>query len=844
ITGGHSYSYTQATGVVTITFAGSTNAAAAELVLESITFGIDASDNDPSTTARTVTLNTVTDNGGGANTNTDISETATISVGATDDAISINNIGNTVTFTEDAGATTALFAASIDTIETGDTITQVILTLANIEVGDTLSFGATDIDLNTNGATVAGGFTYTVSSAGISPVVTITHAGADDATVNTMLNGLVFNNTANNEPSTTARTVTLTSVTDSGSGTTADGTVATVNVTAVNDAPSIDTGGEMVLTNVTEDDSDPSGDTVSAIIASAGGDRITDPDTGAVEGIAVINVDDTNGQWQYSTDAGSNWTAFGSLSDNSSTLLNSGALIRFVPNADYTGSSGNIEFRAWDQTSGTNGQTGVNTDTNGDATAFSEDSEEATLTVTAVNDEPTLTATGSDPTFTEGGGAVGLFSGTAALTVESGQTITGLTFTVKNVTDTGNEQITIDGATITLDDLESGSTTDFSYSVSVSGTTATITLSGGTASTANVVSDIDNMTYINNSQDPTDANRKVTITAVVDSGGTANGGDNTGTPVATSTVNVNPVNDAIDITVTGNTVLFTEDSGATTSLFSSSIDTIEAADTISQVILTMANVESGDMLSFGATNIDLNTNGATVAGGFTYTVSSAGVSPVVTITHAGADDATVNTMLNSLVFNNTTNNDPGTTARTVTLTSVTDSGSGTTADGTVATVNVAKADDAIDITVTGNTVLFTEDAGATSSLFSSTIDTIETGDTITQVILTMSNVESGDTLSFGATDIDLNTNGATVASGFTYTVSSAGATPIVTITHAGTDDATVNTMLNSLVFNNTTNNDPGTTARTVTLTSVTDSGSGLTADGTVATVNVTTANDV
>ncbi|MCP5012072.1 MAG: hypothetical protein GY942_19015 [Aestuariibacter sp.] len=438
----------------------------------------------------------------------------------------------------------------------------------------------------------------------------------------------------------------------------------------------------------------------------------------------------------------------------------------------------------------------------------------STVDVETVNDEPTLTATGSDPTFTEGGSAVGLFSGAAVSTVESGQTITGLTFTVTNVTDTGNEQITIDGATITLDDSESGSTTDFSYSVSVSGTTATVTLSGGTASTANVVSDIDNATYINNSQDPTDANRVVTITAVVDSGGTANGGDNTGTPVATSTVNVNPVNDAIDITVTGNTVLFTEGAGATTSLFGSSIDTIEAADTISQMILTMANVESGDTLAFGATNIDLNTNGAIVAGGFTYTVSSAGVSPVVTITHTGTDDATVNTMLNSLVFDNTINSDPSTTARTVTLTSVTDSGSGTTADGTVATVNVAKADDAIDITVTGNTVLFTEDAGATTSLFSSTIDTIETTDTITKLILTMANVEAGDTLTFGATNIDLNTNGATVAGGFTYTVSSAGATPVVTITHAGTDDATVNTMLNSRVVKSPAHNEPSTPART------------------------------
>ncbi|MCP5011941.1 MAG: hypothetical protein GY942_18340, partial [Aestuariibacter sp.] len=197
--------------------------------------------------------------------------------------------------------------------------------------------------------------------------------------------------------------------------------------------------------------------------------------------------------------------------------------------------------------------------------------------------------------------------------------------------------------------------------------------------------------------------------------------------------------------------------------FAAGIDTIETSDTINQVILTLANVESGDTLSFGVTDVDLNSNGATGpdANGFTYTVSSAGSSPVVTITHAGTDDATVNSMLNSLVFNNTSNNDPSTTARTVTLTSVTDSGSGTTADGTIATVNVAKADDAININTTGNTVSFTEDAGATSSLFAAGIDTIETSDTINQVILTLANVESGDTLSFGVTDVDLNSNGAT-----------------------------------------------------------------------------------
>ncbi|MCP4168288.1 MAG: hypothetical protein GY759_20685, partial [Chloroflexi bacterium] len=90
-----------------------------------------------------------------------------------------------------------------------------------------------------------------------------------------------------------------------------------------------------------------------------------------------------------------------------------------------------------------------------------------TISTHNVNDEPTLSATGSNPTFNEGGAAAGLFSGASVSTVEAGQSIRGYTFTVTNVTDTGNEQITIDGTTITLDDQESGTTNDFNYSVSV-----------------------------------------------------------------------------------------------------------------------------------------------------------------------------------------------------------------------------------------------------------------------------------------------------------------------------------------------------------------------------------------
>ncbi|MCP3857339.1 MAG: hypothetical protein GY698_21840, partial [Actinomycetia bacterium] len=103
LAGGGTYDYDHTTGVLTINFAGSTNAAAAETILEAITFGIDASDNDPSTIARTVTLNTVTDNGGGgsSDTNADINEMATISVGAVNDEPTFTNLNGSTIFTED-----------------------------------------------------------------------------------------------------------------------------------------------------------------------------------------------------------------------------------------------------------------------------------------------------------------------------------------------------------------------------------------------------------------------------------------------------------------------------------------------------------------------------------------------------------------------------------------------------------------------------------------------------------------------------------------------------------------------------------------------------------------------
>jgi hypothetical protein len=178
--------------------------------------------------------------------------------------------------------------------------------------------------------------------------------------------------------------------TDQG-GLTFDKTV-TINLTNVNEAPELDNTGNMTLTSITEDQTNNAGQTVASIIASAGGDRITDVDGSAVEGIAITSTTNGNGTWQYSTDNGATWTSVGAVANNSALLLRSTDLLRFIPNGQNA-TTGDLTFRAWDQTGSTLGQQGTKVDatSNGGATPFSSATEVASITVTAVNDAPTLT---------------------------------------------------------------------------------------------------------------------------------------------------------------------------------------------------------------------------------------------------------------------------------------------------------------------------------------------------------------------------------------------------------------------------------------------------------------------
>ena len=132
---------------------------------------------------------------------------------------------------------------------------------------------------------------------------------------------------------------------------------------------------------------------MSAIVGAS----ISDVDTGALEGIAVTALNSGNGTWQYSIDDGASWANVGDGDRQLRPVAASVDRLRFVPDA-LNADSATVTYRAWDQTSGTQG-TKVDTSTNGGTTAFSTATDTASITVTAVNDAPVLDNSGT-PTLT------------------------------------------------------------------------------------------------------------------------------------------------------------------------------------------------------------------------------------------------------------------------------------------------------------------------------------------------------------------------------------------------------------------------------------------------------------
>jgi len=167
----------------------------------------------------------------------------------------------------------------------------------------------------------------------------------------------------------------------------------TVTITAVNDAPVLNNTGVPFLAAIDEDNITNVGTTIPALLGSiAPLAMITDFDPNPTSGIAIFGADQSQGVFEFSTNDGSSWTALGIVSASNARLLANSTTtrLRFVPSLNFNGTLDPvIDFAAWDQTTGADGDVAV-ISLRGGTTAFSQNVETASIVINAVNDAPTM----------------------------------------------------------------------------------------------------------------------------------------------------------------------------------------------------------------------------------------------------------------------------------------------------------------------------------------------------------------------------------------------------------------------------------------------------------------------
>ncbi|EAR61561.1 cadherin-like domain-containing protein [Neptuniibacter caesariensis] len=765
-----SYSVSLSSGTATITLTGgSLNAASLEALLEGVTYQNNSQ--DPTAGNRVVTLTSLQDSGGTANSGVDTlnpNVTSTVTVQAVNDAPTLSLTGDSPTFTEGGSAVGVYSSATANTIESGQTFSALTFTVSNLSDGNSevLNVNGSALAL-VNGSGSTTNFSYNVSLSSGTATITLTGGSLNAASLEALLEGVTYQNNSQ-DPTAGNRVVTLTSLQDSGgtanSGvdTSTPNVTSTVTVQAVNDAPTLSlTGGSTTFTEGGAAASIFSGSSANTIESGQTFSALTLTVSNLSDGTnEVLNIDGstialTNGSgttatnslsYTVSVSAGTATLTFtgGSVSaGNLDTLLNG---ISYQNNSQDPTAGNRVVTLTSLQDSGGTANSGVDTITPNTAT---------TVTVQSVNDAPTLSLTGGSTTFTEGGAAASVFSGSSAATIEAGQTFSALTLTVSNLSDGTNEVLNIDGSTIALvNGSGTSATNSLSYTVSLSAGTATLTFTGGSVSSANLDTLLNGISYQNNSQDPTTGNRTVTLTSLQDSGGTANSGVDTITPNTATTVTVQSVNDAPTLSLTGGSTTFTE-GGVAASIFSgSSADTIESGQTFSSLTLTVSNLSDGtnEVLNIDGSTIALvNGSGTSATNSLSYTVSLSAGTATLTFTGGSVSAGNLDTLLNGISYQNNSQ-DPTAGNRIVTLTSLQDSGG--TANSGVDTLNPN-----VTSTVTVQAVndppsfvnnSFTIDQGqrltlSLSNLSASDIDNLDTG-----LIFTVSSVSGGQFENNGA----------------------------------------------------------------------------------------------
>jgi plastocyanin len=491
-------------------------------------------------------------------------ETTTFTVAVSDGVATVDN------------ATTTVIATSINDVPTATNMTQVVtytedpadpVALGNIvvtdpDVGETITATLT---LNTPAAGALSTGTFGAATSTYDAATGIWTVSGSVADVNAALAAVAFTPVANWDQDVTI-TTRIRDAADTGP---ADGTI-TLDVTAVNDAP--------VFSNLTSSATFVEGGTPVQI---APGVSIADIELDARNGgagnyagasLTIMRDGGLNALDRLSVATGGSLTVAGSPAGGG-TISAGGNIIATI--AD----TGNGQLQLTFENNGTIPTTALVNETlravhyanaSDDPPAtislrwtFSDGNDDASqgtggvetvtgttdIAITPVNDPPTLTATPNDPEFIEGGVVANLFSGSIVSTIEAGQTITSLRLTVSNLVDGADEKIIINGTAFSLTDGTTGTEIGGDITISVAGNTATVDITNISEGTPGAQSLIDGLAYRNDSNNPGTADpRVVTLTQITDSGGTANGGEDTASLAIASSVSITAVNDPPIIT--------------------------------------------------------------------------------------------------------------------------------------------------------------------------------------------------------------------------------------------------------------------------------------------------------
>jgi uncharacterized delta-60 repeat protein len=319
-------------------------------------------------------------------------------------------------------------------------------------------------------------------------------------------------------------------------------------------------------------------------------------------------------------------------------------------------------------------------------TAFSEQSDTASITITPVNDAPVLDLNGAASginfatSFTEDSAPVEIVSNTLTLTDIDSPTISSATITITNLLDGAAESLSLPST--------------FSYMAAIYSTsTGTLRLIGE-ATLAQYQQVLRTITYSNTSQNPNFTPRIISF--VVNDG-------SVDSEIATSTVNVIPVNDApvIDLNGglagTGFSTSFTEDAGA--------VSIVSPDLTLTDVDSTQVNAASAritNLQNVGFEFLSANTDGTNITATYYENAGVLGLS--------GWDSVdNYQQVLRTITYNNTSQN-PTAGDRTIAF-EVNDSmANSNTAIATVTVIPVNDAPTGISKTITANedtTYLFT-----------------------------------------------------------------------------------------------------------------------------------------